>query len=348
MRVREQNLLNCKISFLSQPPTFLFDLGVKYDQNMFLTGFLRLLYCNLLYKHYLILTHLMLHFIAFRINVLVLLVNLDRHCFCKWMMTKFALFQYVCCNVVIKWVFPSLWVVFLQHSTEMTTWQPCKYLQNLHLMKAQSTIENNTNDSENRMLWTHIYFFISFSSSSWWIIRASVFINLTPAKDKRKELRQRDSERWMERAWGWKDDSEKSCLGWVEGCWGRECLSCGVSSVPVCPADVPRSRASDCPFQRSHLQESISETGSQSLVCMCQSDCCHLPSGCCWPQFWPFQCHYVFLFLKKNNIVHADIHAQMRYLQRCSCMVSVCSALSESDLTQSVDMLPTAVCSGIR
>lgn len=81
--------------------------------------------------------------IAFRINVLVLLVL--QTLFLLWMMTKFTLFQYVCCNVVIKWVlFPSLWVVFLQHSTEMTTWQLCKYLQNLHLMKAQSTIENNT------------------------------------------------------------------------------------------------------------------------------------------------------------------------------------------------------------
>lgn len=205
----------------------------------------------------------------------------------------------------------------------------------------------------------HVYFFISFSSSSWWIIRASVFINLTPAKEKRKELRQRDGERWMERVWGWLSErmteKSKSCLVWVEGCWGRECLSCGVSSVPVCPADVPRSCASDCPFQRSHLQENISETGSQSWAgCISQTVAiCYAfvtPSGCCSLKFWPI----MYFFSLKKSIVHTYIQAEMgwknrqRYSQRCSCMVSVCSALSESDLTQSVDMLPTAVCSSIR
>lgn len=169
---------------------------------------------------------------------------------------------------------------------------------------------------------------------------------------RRREMDGEGEDDWVK---GWQ--KSKSCLVWVEGCWVQECLSCGVSSVPVYPADVPRSCASDCPFQRSHLQEKISETGSQSWsVCVSQTVAiCYAfvtPAGCCSPKSWPFYCHYVALFLKKHcecrYACRNVVKNRLRYSQRCSCMVSVCSALSESDLTQSVDMLLTAVCSGIR
>ncbi len=184
----------------------------------------------------------------------------------------------------------SFHVVFLQHNTQMMKWQRKKYLQNLHLMKAQTTIKNNTNKNENGM-------FLKTSTSS----SPSPHPpdeSFEPLSSSISRLRKKRAKNWDKetardgwRGWGWQ--KSKSCLVWVEGCWVQECLSCGVSSVPVCPADVPRSCASDCPFQRSHLQEKISETGSQSWsVCVSQTVAiCYAfvtPAGCCSPKFWPF------------------------------------------------------------
>lgn len=140
-----------------------------------------------------------------------------------------------------------------------------KYLQNLHLMKAQTTIKNNTNKNENWM-------FLKTSTSS----SPSPHPpdeSFEPLSSSISRLRKKRAKNWDKetardgwRGWGWQ--KSKSCLVWVEGCWVQECLSCGVSSVPVYPADVPRSCASDCPFQRSHLQEKISETVHKAGLCV--------------------------------------------------------------------------------
>lgn len=216
-------------------------------------------------------------------------------------------------------------------------------------MKAQSTIKNNTTMTTECFA-THLLLYllllILLMNHSCLSLHQSHACERKTQGTETKRQREMDGEGVM-------DEKSKSCLVWVEGCWVRECLSCGVSSVPVCPADVPLCCASDCPFQRFHLQENISETGSHALVC---AICYRLnsPRGCCSPKFWPFHCHYVFISLKnrytctnalgkKTLGTHRDVHAWWVCVRLCLRVTShsqwTCS------LQQSVQVSDNSSCS---
>ncbi len=185
--------------------------------------------------------------------------------------------------------------VFLQHNTQMMKRQLVKYLQNLHLMKAQTTIKNNTDKNENGM-------FLKTSTSS--------SPSLHPPDESYEPLSSSISRLRKKSAKSW--DKETSRDGWSErmteikvlpGMSGG-LLSTGVSFLRgfFCPSLSCWCSSELCFWLSISAFPSAGEDFRDrftKLVCVCQSDCyAFVTRARCWsPKCWPLYCHYVALFL---------------------------------------------------